>query len=197
MLGDGGALRQLAPLTTDRDTLRNAAQLGIDAGPSSDSIFDRIGREYDPMMKGRARCTERPWEFVEQSPRSGPGRGAKGEEGWRAGATASRVHVGSAHGAYPCPLGHGGPDGPGVDLVGRHDHRKRTLRRLCRDSAGGRGRGYGQLDPHNLVIARPEGARTDGHSDRGRQQRQRQHLHHRPSTDLGARFAGHPGSGRR
>ena len=52
MLGDGGALRQLAPLTTDRDTLRNAAQLVIDAGPSSDSIFDRIGREYDPMMKG-------------------------------------------------------------------------------------------------------------------------------------------------
>ena len=52
MLGDDGALRQLAPLTTDRETLRNAARLLVDAGPSSDSIFDRIGREYDPMMQG-------------------------------------------------------------------------------------------------------------------------------------------------
>jgi len=51
MLGDDGALRQLAPLTTDREALRNAARLVVDAGPSSDSIFDRIGREYDPMMQ--------------------------------------------------------------------------------------------------------------------------------------------------
>ncbi len=51
MLGDGGMLRQLAPLTTDRDALRNAARLVIDAGPSSDSIFDRMSREYAPMMK--------------------------------------------------------------------------------------------------------------------------------------------------
>ncbi len=52
MLGDGGMLRQLAPLTTDRDALRNAARGVIDAGPSSDSIFDRMSREYDPAMRG-------------------------------------------------------------------------------------------------------------------------------------------------
>ncbi len=52
ILGDGGALSQLAPLTTDRDALRNAARLVADAGPSSYSIFDRMSREYAPVMKG-------------------------------------------------------------------------------------------------------------------------------------------------
>ncbi len=52
MLGDGGALRQLAPLTTNREALRDAFRLVIDAGPSSDSIFDRMVREYAPAMKG-------------------------------------------------------------------------------------------------------------------------------------------------
>ena len=52
MLDDAGALRQLAPLTTNRDVLRTAARMAIEAGPSSDSIFDRVSREYAPVMKG-------------------------------------------------------------------------------------------------------------------------------------------------
>ncbi len=51
MLSEGGALRQLAPLTTDRDVLRNAALMAIEAGPASESIFERMSREYPNMMK--------------------------------------------------------------------------------------------------------------------------------------------------
>ena len=51
MLDNSGRIHELAPLTTDRELLRKAAEVVSDAGASVTSIFARMTREYGPAMK--------------------------------------------------------------------------------------------------------------------------------------------------
>ncbi len=51
MLDNTGRIHELAPLTTDREALRNAAEMVSNAGASTSSIFSRMTREYAPIMK--------------------------------------------------------------------------------------------------------------------------------------------------
>ena len=51
MLDNAGRIHELAPLTTDRQMLRTAAEVVSNAGASTDSIFSKMTREYGPVMK--------------------------------------------------------------------------------------------------------------------------------------------------
>ena len=51
ILDNSGRLHELAALTTDREQLRNAANVVSEAGASVTSIFSRMTREYGPVMK--------------------------------------------------------------------------------------------------------------------------------------------------
>ena len=52
MIDHSGTVQELAPLTTDREVLRNAAAAAVAAaGLTSTSIFSRMEREYQPLMQ--------------------------------------------------------------------------------------------------------------------------------------------------
>ena len=51
MIDHSGTVQELAPLTTDREVLRNAAAAVAAAGLTSTSIFSRMEREYQPLMQ--------------------------------------------------------------------------------------------------------------------------------------------------
>ena len=51
MIDSTGTVREMAPLTTDREVLRNAAASVTAEGLTSTSIFSRMEREYQPIMQ--------------------------------------------------------------------------------------------------------------------------------------------------
>ncbi len=51
MIDQAAVVRELAPLTTDREVLRNAAEAVAAAKLTSTSIFSRMEREYQPLMQ--------------------------------------------------------------------------------------------------------------------------------------------------
>ena len=51
MIDHTGTVQEMAPLTTDREVLRNAATLVAEAGLTTTSIFSRMESEYQPIMQ--------------------------------------------------------------------------------------------------------------------------------------------------
>ncbi len=51
LIDNTGTVQEMAPLTTDREVLRNAAAAVAEAGLTTASIFSRMEREYQPMMQ--------------------------------------------------------------------------------------------------------------------------------------------------
>ena len=51
LIDNTGTVQEMAPLTTDREVLRNAAASVAAAGLTSMSIFSRMEQEYEPFMQ--------------------------------------------------------------------------------------------------------------------------------------------------
>ncbi len=65
MIDQDGALRELAPLTTDREVLRDAAAAVTAAGLTRTTLLSRMEREYQPLMQQAINAANKPFGEME------------------------------------------------------------------------------------------------------------------------------------